>query len=91
MHEQPEVRTRNGTFVHVVEDDRAMRELLGKVLPQQQFAGVGASSDSDAIQLFAGSHFDLFLSDICMSLIDGNVLTQHARLDRTATSANTSQ
>ena len=63
----------------VVEDDAAMRELLVKVLRQNGFAAVEASGGEDALKLLATSNFDLLLSDIRMSPMDGLGLASQAK------------
>lgn len=63
----------------VVEDDAAMRELLVKVLRQNGFAVAEASDGREAVGLLASRTFDLLLSDIRMSPMDGLGLASQAK------------
>ena len=63
----------------VVEDDPAMRDLLVKVLRRARYKVVVAASGSAAVQLLAKSRFDLLVSDIRMSPMDGLALASTAR------------
>jgi two-component system response regulator HydG len=63
----------------VVEDDLAMRELLVKVLENQRFVTRGASNGWEALALLTDGAFDLILSDIRMSPMDGLSLASQAK------------
>jgi two-component system response regulator HydG len=63
----------------VVEDDAAMRGLLLKVLRQNGFAVAEASDGREAVGLLASGTFDLILSDIRMSPVNGLGLASQAK------------
>lgn len=56
-----------------------MRDLLVKVLRRARYKVVVAASGSAAVQLLAKSRFDLLVSDIRMSPMDGLALASTAR------------
>jgi DNA-binding response OmpR family regulator len=63
----------------VVEDDLAMKDLLIKLFTSEGFTVSGASSGSEAMQMFAHAEIDLLVSDIRMSTMNGLALASHVR------------
>lgn len=64
----------------VVEDDVAMRDLLVKVFDYAGFSTAGASGGAEALAMLASNRFDLLLSDVRMSPVDGWALASHAKV-----------
>jgi len=57
----------------VVDDEKAIVEMLGEMLSVLGYTATLCSSAAEALELLAQSHFDLVLSDIRMPEIDGQL------------------
>lgn len=63
----------------VVEDDPTMRDVLTKVLRRAGYSVEQGCNGGEAMKLLTDGAFDLLLSDIRMSPIDGLLLTATAK------------
>ena len=70
------------TQVLVVDDDRTSRELMSKILTAEGHGVIAAADGKDAIKLAGDNSFDLVVSDVRMTEVDGmEVLTAFRRVD----------
>ena len=63
----------------LVDDDAFIRELIQNQLSETGWDITALSTAEEAARLLAASHFDLLITDIVLSGIDGGKLMQHAR------------
>ncbi|MCG8310280.1 MAG: response regulator [Cytophagales bacterium] len=66
-------------YILVVDDDAAIRKLIGKILHRQGFSYANAASVSEAKKLLAAKSFALLLNDICMPGESGLDLVAHVK------------
>ncbi|EPY01212.1 response regulator [Magnetospirillum fulvum] len=71
----------DGGHVLVVDDDRRLRELLGKYLSENGYLVVTAADAAEARARMAGLAFDLIVLDVMMPGEDGMSLTRALRTD----------
>lgn len=71
MDEQTEPR------VLVVDDDAAIRTLVGRVLDRAGFTPVSAVDGQDAIEQLDGAKFDAMVLDLMMPRVDGFGVVDH--------------
>ena len=68
--------------VLVVEDDAAMRDLLGRNLQRRDFEVVTAPNGDEALTLMAASDFDVVVTDLNMPRLNGVQLCERITLSR---------
>lgn len=71
MNDQTESR------VLVVDDDAAIRTLVGRVLDRAGFTPVSAVDGQDAIEQLDGAKFDAMVLDLMMPRVDGFGVVEH--------------
>ena len=65
--------------VLIVEDDRELRELFGRVLKKQGYDIGEASNGKEALEALHQDFYDLVISDIMMPVMDGYELVSNLR------------
>lgn len=68
---QLEVKSMTQETVLVVDDDKAIRKIISKVLYSNNIEPTEVSSGEEAIKLLKSTHFDLIILDIMLGGIDG--------------------
>jgi CheY-like chemotaxis protein len=63
----------------VVDDSKAIRDLLSNVLPFMGFHAAVASNGNEGLHLFLSNSFDLVLTDVQMPGMDGWTLALHVK------------
>ena len=63
----------------IAEDDRELRQLFEHVLSKNSYAVTGVSNGLEALQALEDSYYDLIISDIMMSMMDGYELVRSLR------------
>jgi DNA-binding NtrC family response regulator len=63
----------------VIDDDRLMRKLLGRLLTGKGYDAVVAEDGAQAQELFAQESFDLVLTDVNMPKVDGLAVLKQIR------------
>jgi CheY-like chemotaxis protein len=72
MEKQTDTLTKKRILL--VEDERALREMVKLLLSQDGYAVVEANNGAEALGLFARGNFDLVMTDFEMPFIKGNEL-----------------
>ena len=67
-----------GTLM-LVEDEAEQREILSMMFESEGFAVLSAESAEKAIEILAGAHPDLIISDVKLPGMDGFSLYEHVR------------
>ena len=65
--------------VLIVEDDRELRQLFGRVLTKNGYVVLEACNGQDALDLLEREYVDLVISDIMMPVMDGYELVRSLR------------
>jgi two-component system cell cycle sensor histidine kinase/response regulator CckA len=73
------MKERNGNKILVVDDAKAIRVTLSKILSFMGFEVAVASSGHEGLDLFLKSSFDLVLADLQMPDMDGWTLALHIK------------
>jgi two-component system, cell cycle sensor histidine kinase and response regulator CckA len=68
-----------GKRILLVEDERMVREVLGKMLSQHEHEVVEANNGAEALALFARNPFDLVVTDFELPFMKGNELASHIK------------
>lgn len=63
----------------VVEDDGELRQLFIHVLTQNGYAARGAANGREALDAVENEYFDLIISDVMMTGVDGYELARQLR------------
>ena len=63
----------------IAEDDGELRELFSRVLTKNGYSVRGVSDGQEALDAVQGDYFDLIISDIMMSRVDGYELVSRLR------------
>ena len=63
----------------IAEDDRELRQLFAHVLTKHGYTVSGVSNGQQALEAMSGDYFDLMISDIMMTVVDGYELVRQLR------------
>src|SRR3954466_3795380 len=76
MAATPHTRSVEAATILVVDDDRAVRDLVGDVLAEGGYHVCRVASGREALDVVAGEQIDLVLSDVLMPQLDGPSLVR---------------
>lgn len=71
--------TPHGAHILIVDDEQALRQVLGKLLRRMGYQVTEAASGPEALGLIAGQSFDLVILDLKMPEMDGTEVLEAAR------------